>query len=514
MGLALVAAALAQGSPARGQSMGQYTPIIPSPVGAARIMPEPLPCGASEAPPPPNLVPGPVSPVAAPMGPPNCLDLPADHSSAFQCENYPQEVAGYFHPGVQWLQRQRLGAGAIAVFDNGTPGQLLTPAESQLIRSLVGDASQLIATLPPNVQRVVLNELARLGITNQGDAIRLIDQIAAAERRNLKSGLAAERSAGIALQNNNLVPQMDIGVRGTIGFLIGGDALEYTSYFVFQDNRSAGRSLPDGLDLFFFNAPPGFRGDGNLFLQADRVQMTFGSSLWNNELNFRSWNVALTGFDVLVGLRYVEERENLSILDDHDGRTGRLDDGSVDRRNVALYEVDTRNHVLAPQLGMEYNLSVFRWLNVGWSAKGAWGINFAESEVKLLRGDGFLGFDSPHFSNAFSQIYDLGAFVDLCPLERLRIRAGYNAVWLTGLATAPDQIQFNLKGDAGGRDVLPAFNTPIGAFETVLRRLLAREIDQLNEANINAVRNIPHGRGRDDGSLLFHGPMVELQFLF
>ena len=57
----------------------------PSPVGATRML-EPLRYVPG---PQPNLVPGPVTPAIAPVGPPPSLSLPENHTSAFQCERTP-----------------------------------------------------------------------------------------------------------------------------------------------------------------------------------------------------------------------------------------------------------------------------------------------------------------------------------------------------------------------------------------------------------------------------------------
>src|SRR5262249_43074988 len=72
MGVALLAGWLGLTAQARAQ-------YLPSPVGAARI-PEPLPCGPTA--PVPNLVPGPLNPLDAPKGPPDCLSLPAGINNA------------------------------------------------------------------------------------------------------------------------------------------------------------------------------------------------------------------------------------------------------------------------------------------------------------------------------------------------------------------------------------------------------------------------------------------------
>jgi hypothetical protein len=55
-------------------------------------------------------------------------------------------------------------------------------------------------------------------------------------------------------------------------------------------------------------------------------------------------------------------------------------------------------------------------------------------------------------------------------MERLRLRGGYQAFWLTNIATSQDQVDFNLANTGGRKNYT--------------------------------------------GSTFYHGPMVELQFLF
>src|SRR5262249_264934 len=109
MGVALTAGCLGLTTAARAQVGGS----APNPLGPARI-PEPMPCAPAGE---PNLIPGPISPLAAPPGPPACLSLPAGHSGAFQCENFVPDQGVYFHVGTQGLMRQRLGSLPVAVLD-------------------------------------------------------------------------------------------------------------------------------------------------------------------------------------------------------------------------------------------------------------------------------------------------------------------------------------------------------------------------------------------------------------
>jgi hypothetical protein len=384
MGVALMAAGLAVAAPAR----AQYMPV---PVGAAR-MPEPQPSGPS-CEPPPNLVPGPLNPTAAPMGPPNDLSLPCNHSSAFQCEEFAGDCHWYFAAGAQWLQRQKLGGGVVAVND-------------------------------------------------------------------------PDRS--IALEFNNLTQTMNGGVRGTVGYMSGDCALEYTGFYIPTENKTVGTVRTGLLDALFMNPPPQLQdSNGSMFFQGQRVSETFGSSFWNNEANVRRWNCGLQGADLIAGVRYVQEDETLSI-DTEPNRDRFLAIRSITSK------VDTRNRLLTLQLGCEYECTIpCTPVSLGFSCKGAWGANFLETTNSLLRGDGLQVFNVNHADTVFTQIYDLGVFVDVQLLERLRLRGGYNTLWLLGVATAVDQLDFNLRGVSRAPQL---FNT--------------------------------------NGSIFWHGPMVELEFLF
>jgi hypothetical protein len=511
IGVALVAASLTVGMPAMAQDTGHY----PSPVGAARIIPDPVPVGAApDNCPPPNLIPGPVSPQAAPMGPPECLSLPSDHSSAFQCENPVEECNFYIHGGMQWMARQRLGAGGIAVFDPGPrPSSLIPPELANDLNLLSSNLSidQILAQLPLNLANIIRNLANSLNIPTTAPLSQLINAINT--QPLAKSGLAAPPGAPLAQQFNNLVPRLNPGVQGTIGFIYGDCAVEYTGYYIFQNDRSIFQQKPNLIDTFFFNAPPGFEGNGRgIFRQADRLSTTFGSFLWNNELNVRWWDQAIQGWEVLVGLRYMEEREVLNIFVDHDGLTNPLPGGITDPRLTATYTTQAFNHLLAPQFGAEYTFPVWGGLAFGFYGKAALGANFVDTHVSLIRGDGVLGFDTTRHNTVFGQVYDIGAFAQYSILERLRFRAGYDATWLCGIATAVDQVDFNL-GGAPGVSVSPLrANTAQQALINLVQAQL--RLGVINTATLQQVQNAPHGRVNFNGSTVYHGPMFELEFLF
>ena len=243
-----------------------------------------------------------------------------------------------------------------------------------------------------------------------------------------------------------------------------------SGFYIFQNNSTASIQAPGRIDSFFGNPPLGFEGDNGLWLQADRMSTSFSSTLWNAEANYRYTDAAVTGAELIAGVRYLDLDERLSSVTDDDGFQFPMINGQSDPARVATYSVRTHNHLVAPQLGFEWDKELAHWLTLGVAGKGAWGANFVTLDRSLVRGDGFVGFNNSKSETQFSQMYEIHAFVDFHLLERLNLRMGYNTMWFLNMANVVDQYDFNLQ----------------------------------NTGNVN----------NRDGSIFFHGPMAELQFLF
>jgi hypothetical protein len=413
LGVAVVAGCLCR--PALAQNP---QPSMPTPFGAARTPPEPLPIGACPEPAPvQNLVPGPLTPDKAPYGPPDCLSLSPSATGAFQCEDFPPEVAVFFSAGFQALQRQKLGKGAIAAQDSKNP----TPLE--------------------------------------------------------KEGHVAPPDSFPAQEFNDITPNMAFGPRLTLGLLANTDIIEVTGYFIPNNSKTTVFADPGRIFVFFVNPPSGFGGDNGLFTQVDRLSTTLQNQVGNVELNYRYSDVGVNGLELILGVRYFDVRERLSTVVDQDGISAPLDK-SLNKPNpvdVATYTAATHNRLLAPQFGFEGNWGCpqncgFGWLSVGVLAKGAWGMNFVSDSHSLFRGDGEFGFQNERSSVIFSQMYEIGAFAEIHLTERARLRAGYNALWILHVDAVVDQYDFDLSN--------------------------------------------PQGRINHDGSVLYHGPSFEVEFLF
>jgi hypothetical protein len=284
------------------------------------------------------------------------------------------------------------------------------------------------------------------------------------------------RPVRIADQNNTiqsfnqLDPPMAWGVAASVGYMYDEFAVEAAGFYIPFTGSSVTTNRPGQVDVNFINAPPGFNGDNGLFLQADQVRTRQETQLADGELNIRYVSRAFGGFEPFIGVRYFDVQERLSIFTDNDGLTATLPSGLPDPTLQATYAIKTHSHIVAPQLGVDLEAPICTRVAVSLVAKGAWGVNFFEKETSLMRGDGLVGFDSRSSHTQFSHLYQLGFNLDYYLLEQMRLRAGYNLLWVVNVPEADQQVDFNLQHTNGNRS--------------------------------------------DHGNIFFHGPTIEVQFLF
>jgi hypothetical protein len=201
------------------------------------------------------------------------------------------------------------------------------------------------------------------------------------------------------------------------------------------------------LNVPFFNAPPGFEGNHGLWREADRVQVDFRTSLGSVEAVWRSWLLPGSGLQMLLGPRYLDQQERLTIFTQDDLFT------AGPRPDLeASYRVRTHNHILAAQLGGEWDYRLTPWLGLSAAARGAWGANFLDADVSLVRGDGLVGLAGHRSRTTFGHLYEAGLFADIYLWERFRLHAGYNLLWLPRLTRAMDQLDYNLAHPSGHAD--------------------------------------------------------------
>jgi hypothetical protein len=369
---------------------------------------EPVPCAPSSL---GGLMPGPLTPNMAPPGPGQDLSISANSPGAFSCDDWCRPSECYVSVGAIALQRQNLGHGIVAFKDPGN---------------------------------------------------------------GTDTGIRPIRNADLnnsALSFNDLHQHFDWGVSGMIGYAVDDCAIELSGFFIPRSTASRTVDNPGRLDLNFINPPLGFEGDNGLWLQADRVRLSDAIQLTNAELNFRYANKAIASIEPLIGVRYFDLLEQLSIFTGDDDLTVLDINGNPNPVNQATYRVTSHSHIIAPQLGFELTYPICnRCVAFVAHAKGAWGANFWEKNTLLVRGDGLVGINDHTAHTQFTHLYDLGFYLDFYLLERMRIRAGYNLLWIVNVPEAKSQINFDLN-------------------------------------NVNGTR-------ADHGSIFFSGPQIEMQFLF
>ena len=266
---------------------------------------------------------------------------------------------------------------------------------------------------------------------------------------------------------NQLNPAMGWGPTVTLGFLENNHMLEFYGFYIPQNSTSISNTDQGRLSSPFGSSPPppyapaGFQG---LWLNADTMTTTMNSAIGNAELNYRYASPAIKDVEFMFGVRYFDILENMIYSTNRSG-----DITTSNPKLEANYNARAHNHILGLQVGSEYNLRVFKHLGIGMMSKGSAGVNWWNSQVSLVRGDGLQGFSGSQNGATFASILEMGFYADILLLERARFRAGYNVLWAIGMAEASSQFNYDLRDTTGSSDI---------------------------------------------GSIFYQGPTLELQFLF
>lgn len=365
-------------------------------------------------------------------------------------------------------------ADALPCVGSASAGVPMRPTDSSIPNSLPANLPNAWDTPPPEPGALygsigyMALQRHRLG---HGAAAVLDNASGGIDTGNLPPAGAPE-----AANFHDVSMRWNYGGRATIGYHCDGQAFELSGFYLPQNSSAKVYSNPGRLDTFFnvggnFNtAPLGFEGDNGLWKQADVIKLRLQTALGSAEANYRCWPLADSNFSWLIGVRYFDLYERFGFFTGDDDLTVRGLNGLPDPTKQATYYVTAHNQILAPQLGIEWNRAVNCWLAFTLSAKGAWGANFLTLDVNLLRNDGFQGPHGGRSQTLFSQLYETGFFMDFRLHECARLRAGYNLMWVVDVAEALGQFDYDLSHTSG--------------------------------------------RTKNNESIFYHGPVVELSFLF
>jgi hypothetical protein len=284
------------------------------------------------------------------------------------------------------------------------------------------------------------------------------------------TGIPPPATASPLIRFSDISPDFNWGARATLGYRCGADSIEATGFYLGMTTFAKQVALPGKIDLPFsaFNPPLGFTGDNGLWLQADLVRTYQQTRIANGEINYRY--CYCPNFDWILGIRYLDLQEGFAISTSDDDITLGNAGFPANPFNDAIYTISTHNRIVAPQFGLACDQLLVDWLSVTLEGKAALGANFFSYDHMLIRFDGFQGPSSHRATTLFSQVYEVNLFANLLCGEHVRVRAGYQALWVVGIPVAEKQVDFDPN---------------------------------------NAL-----GHHTDHGSLFFHGPAIEVQFAF
>lgn len=325
----------------------------------------------------------------------------------------------------------------------GTPG---------LMPPLPGDSPNInTAEVPAGPEpRCWYSDVGALALMRQrlGNSI-----LAVQDPQDLDTGTAPPAGSPVLSRFGSFQPDFQAGVQATLGYKWDGCALEASGFFIPKQSTSGTLVDPGRIDSFFYNPPLGFEGDNGMWLQADQMKTVVTNTIGNAELNARWWSHNyFTNWELITGVRYMDIIDELNIYTGDDDLTALTTTGQPDPLREATYTARAHNHILAPQIGLRWCGQCFSWMSLGFCSKFAFGPDFADTEVSLVRGDSYVGFDTRNPEQThFSQIYDLSLYLTIHPWDGVYVRAGYMALWAVDVAEGQRQVDFNLEDHSGNQ---------------------------------------------------------------
>jgi len=239
------------------------------------------------------------------------------------------------------------------------------------------------------------------------------------------------------------------GVRAFYGRRNPDDAGWEIGYFGLY-GQSASRAVAFTPPSDYLQMPEPLGGiltqDGeDAFLNYNSLINSAEANLFRTATGWRDASGGWLTVDWLVGFRYVGVEEQASITVDCCVQ----EDGSFDR---VPYGVRSRSNLFGGQIGTRGRWDWQRWAVEGWAKAALMGSAQEQMQAPLVTAEGL---ELDRLRGATGGTVGFVGDLNLSAVYRLNdvwgIRAGYSTVWITGVALAPDQFDFSLDEDAGGR---------------------------------------------------------------
>jgi hypothetical protein len=200
--------------------------------------------------------------------------------------------------------------------------------------------------------------------------------------------------------------------------------------------------------------PGGLGPATNVFSDADRIRLDYGSELHTADLSLVccccccdescDGQVRYRSVDWIFGFRYVDFSERLQF-------TGERSIAGIPELPSAVYHLQTQNDLYGPQLGVRRRRCLGRFSLEATGKAGIYYNDARQSQYVL---------DYPNNTVLRDEAASAGlmAFlgeINLSGIYQLTktwgLRAGYNLIWVEGVALAPDQLDFSGAIPAGNQ---------------------------------------------------------------
>ena len=234
------------------------------------------------------------------------------------------------------------------------------------------------------------------------------------------------------LTNDDLDMDGEEGFRIQLGYWVvpGRVALE-ANYFGIHDWESR----PATADMGNLNVP--FQTPPMNFMNFDVAVIDYRSELDSAEFNVRCRGRRQSNLSLLTGFRYIRVKEEMQ-----------LRSLMMDGTQTGQYYLLTENELVLMQGGLEWDGQIIGKLGLDIRAVAGGGVNLAyqSQQIAGLRNNFSHDTDGIYFGDATASVtYRLARSV--------RIRAGYNLLYLGGMALAPEQVNFSDLANTQNSDV-------------------------------------------------------------
>ncbi len=245
-----------------------------------------------------------------------------------------------------------------------------------------------------------------------------------------------DASQAVLFSTSDLSLDGAVGRRNLLGRAFDDySALEFSYFGVFDWTAGATIRGSNSLDI-----PPDLVGPATDFDNADDMAIAYCTQVNNVEANGVSYlcgSRQCGGVAMLAGFRYVNLDETFNINSiDNDG-------------TQSDYRIDAENHLFGGQLGLRLTHRSCRW---GFDSTGKVGLFGNAANQRQFVGDNgntTVLRNTSSSQSVTSFVGDINASVAYYLTDVWKIRAGYNVLWMEGLALAPNQLDFSFSADSG-----------------------------------------------------------------